>query len=118
MTRPEQALDTTTIYDVAREAGVSYATVSRVLNNRAYVKPETREAVLQAVTRLGYVANQQARSLAGGRSRVVGLLVYGMSSSYTGAIVRGIDGALAAAQYDMMLYTTHSRSESECVAAI
>jgi LacI family transcriptional regulator len=107
-----------TIFDVAHEAGVSSATVSRVLNNKGYVKPETREAVLQAVTRLGYVANQQARSLAGGRSRVIGLLVYGMGSSYMGAIVRGIDVALATARYDMMLYTTHSRSEADCVAMI
>ena len=58
-----------TIFDVAREAGVSYGTVSRVLNNRDHLKPETRAAVMQVVDRLGFVANQQARSLAGGRSR-------------------------------------------------
>src|SRR5215217_1341251 len=107
MPRPEQATSAVTIFDVAREAGVSYATVSRVLNNKAHVKPEKREAVLRAATRLGYVVNQQARSLAGGRSFVIGLLVHGLGNSYMGTIVQGIYEALDAVQYDLMLYTTH-----------
>ncbi len=120
MAREEASSKSVTIFDVAREAGVSYATVSRVLNNTDHVKPEKREAVLRAMARLGYVANQQARGLAGGRSRVVGLLVQGLESSYTGEIIRGIDEELAAAQYDLMLYTTHRRKtkESVYVAAI
>ena len=52
-----------TIIDVAQEAGVSYATVSRVLNNDPHVKPETRERVIHSITRLGYTVNQQARNL-------------------------------------------------------
>jgi LacI family transcriptional regulator len=120
MSRSEQSPNVVTIFDVAREAGVSYATVSRVLNNKAHVKPEKREAVLRATTRLGYVVNQQARSLAGGRSYVIGLLVHGLGNSYMGAIARGIDAALDAAQYDLMLYTTHRHrtKESTYVAAI
>lgn len=120
MAREETGSESVTIFDVAREAGVSYATVSRVLNNKDHVKPEKREAVLRAMARLGYVANQQARRLAGGRSRVVGLLVQGLESSYAGEIIRGIDEELAAAQYDLMLYTTHRRKtkESVYVAAI
>jgi LacI family transcriptional regulator len=113
MPYPEQLLDSMTLRDVAREAGVSSATVSRVLNNKANVKPATREVVMEAVTRLGYTANQQARSLAGGRSGAVGLLVYGLDSSYMGRIVRGIDHALADADYVLMLYTTHSRKTPE-----
>ena len=84
-----------TIVDVAREAGVSYATVSRVINNKGYINPETREKVLRAVTKLGYVVNQQARSLAGGRSQVVGLLVRDLGTSYIGEIIHGIDEELA-----------------------
>jgi LacI family transcriptional regulator len=102
-----------TIFDVAREAGVSYATVSRVLNNKDHVKPEKRQAVLDAVERLGYIANSQARSLAGGTSRVIGLLVQDVGTSYTGEIVRGIDEELSAAGYDLMLYTTHRRKAKE-----
>jgi LacI family transcriptional regulator len=120
MTRSEQPDSTVTIVDVAREAGVSYATVSRVINNKDHVRPDKREAVLRAMTRLGYVVNQQARSLAGGRSRVVGVLVQDLGSSYMGAIIRGVDEALDAAQYDLMLYTTHRRKirESAYVGAI
>ncbi|MBC8161652.1 MAG: LacI family DNA-binding transcriptional regulator [Roseiflexaceae bacterium] len=102
-----------TIFDVARESGVSYATVSRVLNNRAYVKPQTREAVLAAMQRLGFVANQQARSLAGGRSRVVGLLASELATGYMGSILRGIDDALAEAEYDLVLYSTRRRKTRE-----
>lgn len=120
MARNDKAAGEVTIFDVAREAGVSYATVSRVINNKDHVKPDKREAVLRAMTRLGYVVNQQARSLAGGRSRVIGLLVQGLESAYTGEIVRGVDLELEAAQYDLMLYTTHRRraKESAYVTAI
>jgi LacI family transcriptional regulator len=120
MAHNEQPDNTVTIIDVAREAGVSYATVSRVINNKDHVRPDKREAVLRAMTRLGYVANQQARSLAGGRSRVVGVLVQDLGTSYMGAIIRGIDEALDSAQYDLMLYTTHRRKlrESAYVGAI
>lgn len=106
--------------DVAREAGVSYATVSRVVNGKAHVRPEKRERVLQAMERLGYVANQQARSLAGGRSQVIGLLVPDLGSSYIGEIIRGIDQELEAVEYELMLYTTHRRrgKESSYVAMI
>jgi LacI family transcriptional regulator len=102
-----------TIVDVAREAGVSYATVSRVINNKGYINPETREKVLRAVTKLGYVVNQQARSLAGGRSQVVGLVVRDLGTSYIGEIIHGIDEELANASYDLMLYTTHRRKTRE-----
>jgi LacI family transcriptional regulator len=103
----------TTIKDIAREAGVSYSTVSRVVNNFEYIKPETRERVLTAMTRLGYVANQQARSLVGGRSQVIGLLIHAFDSPYIGMIIEGIDEAVAEAQYDLMLYTTHRRKSRE-----
>jgi LacI family transcriptional regulator len=89
-----------------------------VLNNKAHVRPEKREAVLRAISRLGYVVNQQARSLAGGRSYVVGLLVPGLGNSYLGAIARGVDEALDAANYDLMLYTSHRAKEPTYVAAI
>jgi LacI family transcriptional regulator len=102
-----------TIVDVAREADVSYTTVSRVLNNKGSVKPETRERVLTAMTRLGYVVDQRARSLAGRRSQVIGLLVHDLSTSYIGEIMRGIDAELASAQYDLLLYTTHRRKTKE-----
>ena len=111
---------TVTIFDVASEAGVSYTTVSRVINDDAHVKADTRERVQQVMKRLGYVVNRQARSLAGGRSRVIGVLVPDLGTSYIGEIMRGVDEELDLAHYDMMLYTTHRREakESGYVAAL
>ncbi len=108
-------LGNVTIIDVAHEAGVSYSTVSRVINNYVHVKPETREKVLGAMTRLGYVVNQQARSLRGGRSQVVGLLVPDVGNSYVGDVIRGVDAELAANRYDLMLYTTHRQKTKESI---
>jgi LacI family transcriptional regulator len=104
-----------TIIDVAREAGVSYSTVSRVVNNKDYIVPEKRARVLAAIERLGYVPNVQARKLAGGRARVVGLVVHDLWSSYAVEILRGIDAELASQQYDLMLYTSHGRAATESV---
>lgn len=102
-----------TIVDVAKEAGVSYSTVSRVVNNKTYVKPETRARVVKAMTRLGYQANLQARSLAGGSSNVIGLLVTELTTQYMGEIVSGIEEVLTSNQYELMLYTTHRKKARE-----
>ncbi len=102
-----------TILDVAEEAGVSYSTVSRVVNDYQFVKPETRKRVQAAMDKLGYVANVKARSLAGGRSQMLGLLLYDFESSYQIEIVRGIDAEVSALDYDLMLYTTHHRRRKE-----
>lgn len=107
--------DEVTIFDVAKEAGVSYSTVSRVVNNKEYVSANKRERVLQAMAQLGYVANMQARSLAGGRTNTVGLLVHGLNNGYIGEIIKGIDNALDEAHYDIMLYTTHRHKAKESV---
>lgn len=102
-----------TIEDIAREANVSYATVSRVVNNKGYVSEETRRRVNEIIARTGYIANRQARGLAGGRSSVVGLVVPDLDTSYIGEIVRGIDSELAKENYDLMLYTTRHRKHRE-----
>ncbi|RMG85798.1 MAG: LacI family transcriptional regulator [Chloroflexi bacterium] len=118
--QPPKSGDKVTIFDVARESGVSYSTVSRVLNGFKYVKESTRQKVLEAADRLGYVANLQARSLAGGRSNIIGVLVPGLDNGYIGEIIRGIDEALRDIGYDLMLYTTHRQEgkESRYVQAI
>src|SRR5512139_3211579 len=98
---PQKKRRGVTIMDVARASGVSYATVSRVLSGYEFVRESTRNRVMQAVERLGYVANLQARSLAGGRSKIIGLLVPNLDNSYVGTITRGIDQELARANYDL-----------------
>lgn len=102
-----------TIIDVAAKAGVSFGTVSRVINNDIHVKKETRARVLNAMERLGFVANRQARSLAGGKSRSIGVLVPDLGTGYIGEIIRGIDGELSLANLDLILYTTHRTASKE-----
>lgn len=99
--------------EVARASGVSYATVSRVLSGYEFVKESTRNRVMEAVEHLGYVANLQARSLAGGRSQIIGLLVPNLDNTYVGTIARGIDQELVRANYDLMLYTSHRHPSKE-----
>ena len=77
-----QTLRRSTMVDVAREAGVSLKTVSRVLNEENYVREETREAVLDAAAKLDYKLNQAARTLRSGAAQIVALLVNNPSRSY------------------------------------
>lgn len=109
-----------TINDVARASGVSCSTVSRVLSGYEFVRETTRSRVMEAVEHLGFVANLQARSLASGRSQIIGLLVPNLDNSYVGTIAQGIDQELAHANYDLMLYTSHRHpgKESFYVSAI
>src|SRR5574339_581802 len=104
---PRKKRRSVTIMDVARASGVSYSTVSRVLSGYEFVRQATRNRVMEAVEHLGYVANLQARSLAGGRSQIIGLLVPKLDNGYVGTIMQGIDHELARANYDVMLYTSH-----------
>lgn len=113
MSSRNQLAQDITIFDVAEKAGVSHSTVSRVLNNKTNVNAETRERVLRAMEQLGYVGNMHARSLAGGSSRVIGLLVDHLNTGYMGELIRGIDGALEAHAYNLMLYTTHRQKTRE-----
>ena len=102
-----------TIVDVAREANVSYSTVSRVLNHYPHVRSEKRERVVAAMERLGFVANPVARSLAGGQTQMVGLVVIDLMTEYVAQILLGIDDELVSFHYDLTVYTTHYRRAKE-----
>ena len=101
-----------TIKDVAKAAGVSYATVSRVINEQS-VSAEKRARVTHAIRELGYVVNTSARSLAGGNTRIVGVLAPHLGNEYVSQILQGIDTALREHDYDLMLYTTQQRADKE-----
>lgn len=100
-----------TIFDVAAEAGVSTATVSRVANGHPNIKPATRKRVQDAMDRLGYIANLRARGLAGGKTQVVGLLVDDLESSYIAQVAKSVDSTLSDAGYDLMVGTLHMRAD-------
>ena len=85
--------------DVARLAGLSHQTVSRVLNNQPGVMPETRERVLAAIDELGYRRNGFARALVTSRTRLLGVVVYGTSWYGPAGTLHGIQQAARDARY-------------------
>ena len=95
---------TISITDVARHAGVSIKTVSRVLNREPNVRGATRERVESAIATLKYTPNPFARSLAGNRAFVVGLLYDNPSSSYVIDIQRGALNVCRREHYDLLIH--------------
>jgi LacI family transcriptional regulator len=94
-----------TIEDIARLANVSRGTVSRVLNRRPDVDPETRARVLRIIEEQGYAPSLAASGLAGGRSRLIGALVPVFTWPFLADLVRGITDILKPTPYELVLYT-------------
>jgi LacI family transcriptional regulator len=97
-----------TIVDVAREAGVSIKTVSRVLNHEPGVHESTRDQVLKVVEALRYRPKQSARSLAGGRSFLIGLLYYDPSASFVGSVQQGATLRCRELGYHLVVESLHN----------
>ena len=92
---------------MARAAGVSTATVSHVINGTKYVTDETRKRVLDAVERCEYHPNAHARSLASGRSNMLGLLVSDISNPFFPEVVKSIEAAAFERGYNVILLNTN-----------
>ena len=93
---------TITIYDVAREANVSMATVSRVVNGNPNVKPATRKKVLEVIDRLDYRPNAVARGLASKKTTTVGVIIPDVSNMFFASLARGIDDVATMYKYNIM----------------
>jgi LacI family transcriptional regulator len=104
---------TVTIYDVAREAGVSMATVSRVVNNNPNVKPQTRKKVFEAIERLGYRPNAVARGLASKKTTTVGVVIPDISNAIFAEVARGIEDIANMYHYNIILCNADKRKEKE-----
>jgi len=89
----------TTIQDIADHAKVSKSTVSRVLNDSQAVNQETRSAVREAMKVLGYEPNVFARSLAGGKSMTIGILIQNIGSPFYDTIAQGVIAGLSGTGY-------------------
>ncbi|MFC4388194.1 catabolite control protein A [Gracilibacillus marinus] len=102
-----------TIYDVAREANVSMATVSRVVNGNPNVKPATRKKVLATIERLGYRPNAVARGLASKKTTTVGVIIPDISSIFFSELARGIDDIATMYKYNIILSNSDQNKEKE-----
>ena len=105
--------DTVTIYDVAREAGVSMATVSRVVNGNKNVKENTRKQVLEVIERLDYRPNAVARGLASKRTTTVGVVIPDITNTYFAALAKGIDDIAEMYKYNIVLANSDEDDEKE-----
>ena len=99
--------DTVTIYDVAREAGVSMATVSRVVNGN------TRKKVLEVIDRLDYRPNAVARGLASKKTTTVGVVIPNITNSYFSTLAKGIDDIAEMYKYNIVLANSDEDDDKE-----
>ena len=109
-----------TVHDVARAAGVSRGTVSRVLNG-GYVSDAAREAIERAIRDVGYVPNTAARTLVRQRTQAVGFIVHEPHSLFLedpniGGIMLGTNATLSEADYQMVCLVVDSRRDTDRVA--
>lgn len=104
-----------TIDDIAKAAGVSTATVSRVLNTPDVVRPKLRERVEDHVRKLGYVRHGAARALASARSHTVGVVIPTLDSAIFSSGVNAMENCLQKAGYTLVLSVTNYDREQEFV---
>lgn len=100
-------LSPVTVIDVAREAGVSPSTVSRILNGSARVTAEKRVSVERAISALGFMPNLFARSLKSGKTMTIGLLTQDVESLFFGSAVKGIEAGLADTGFAAIVVSGH-----------
>ncbi len=106
-----------TIYEVAKLAGVSLATVSRVMNDSGKVTPKTRKKVLAAIAELGYIPNSMAQSLASRRSNSVGILIPELHGPFFGEMLSSVEKELRDAGKRVIITAGHSdeNKERDCI---
>ncbi|MCB1018308.1 MAG: LacI family DNA-binding transcriptional regulator [Acidobacteria bacterium] len=102
-----------TIYDVAKRARVSTATVSAVLNGTAYVSPELTSRVNEAVKELDYTINAIARGLQTRRTNMIGMLVPDIAEPVYSVMVKGVESGLKTAGCSLLIASTHNQVEEQ-----
>jgi LacI family transcriptional regulator len=101
------------IVDVAREAQVSVATVSRVLNNSRHVSQATKIKVLQAIEDMSFTPNASAKNLRSQKTRTIGVVVSDIHASYFAEIVKGIENMANSLKYRIIICDTQNEKEKE-----
>jgi len=94
-----------TIQDVAKAAGVSVSTVSRVLNGKVDVSSVTQEHIEETIQQLGYTSNLAARSMRSKRNHLVGLIMPDIAYPFAWEVMKGVNRAIAESEYDLLVYT-------------
>lgn len=106
-------LSSISVRDVARNANVSPATVSRVIRNAKNVAPSTRERVLINIKKLNYYVNESARSIAEGRTKTIGLSIFDIANPFFSPFARGVDDIVNKFDYSLIIYNTDEKPDKE-----
>lgn len=102
-----------TIVDVARLAGVTPTTVSRVINNRGYISEKTKKRVHEVMDELGYQPNEIARSLTKQKSNTIGVIVPHISHPYFAKLISNLENEAAKKDYKIILCNSKEKAEKE-----
>ena len=97
---------TVTIQDVAKKAGVSISTVSRVLNGKTDVALETQERIQSVINNLGYTSNLAARSMRSHKKNLIGLIMPDIAYPFAFEVMKGVNQIITETEFDLMVYTT------------
>jgi LacI family transcriptional regulator len=95
-----------TIQDVAKTAGVSVSTVSRVLNGKTDVANDTQDRILSVIENLGFTTNLAARSMRSVKTNLIGLIMPDIAYPFAIEVMKGVNRAVAKSEYDLLVYTT------------
>ncbi|SKA79842.1 transcriptional regulator, LacI family [Caloramator quimbayensis] len=101
------------IYDIAKEAGVSIATVSRAMNNPEKLRKETKEKIEKAMKKLSYTPNALAQSLVSKSTRTLGVIIANINNPFYGEMVRAIEDRASDKGYTILLGNTDNKFEEE-----
>jgi LacI family transcriptional regulator len=104
-----------TIRDVAQAAGVSVSTVSRVLNDKVDVSPETYEKVKRVIRELGYTSSLAAKSMRSRRTNVIGLIMPDVEQPFPIEVMKGVNRAITEFDYDLIVYTNGDITKNSTV---
>ncbi len=104
-----------TIYDVSREAGVSLATVSRVINGSSVVKESTRQRVLEVIKRLDFKPNEVARGLAKSKTTMIAVVFPQSLFAHVKDMIGGIGDASRTLKYNVTIHTTDDIGEDNMI---
>ena len=102
-----------TLKDVAKAAGLSVGTVSRVLNNRGYISEETRQGVYTAMERLNYQPNEVARSLSRQKTNTIGLIMPSIEHPYFAKLISCLERAAYEREYKVLLFCAYGIDDQE-----
>lgn len=109
----EEAMKSSTLKDIADKLNLSVATVSRAVNNKEYVKEETRARVLQALEKYNYIPNEVARSLKLQSTKTIAVILPDICEAFFGEIIKGIDQIVSPKGYTIIVADTNENKENE-----